>query len=123
MFVVTGKLSDKSFVRTGVSEKGAWKIIHFLIEKTRRRKVIKIPLMAKGKLAEKIEGIAVGEKIVVHFFIEGKKYNEKYFTDCVATEIDKFVPKSKIKYDFDIKTSDFEFEKDINLFNENYDNK
>lgn len=118
MFVVTGKLSDKSFIRTGVSEKGAWKIIHFLIEKTRKRKIIKIPLIARGKLAEKLDGISVGEKVVINFFIEGKKYNDKYFTDCIATDIDKFVPKSRVRFDPNIKDSDFEFNKDINLFNE-----
>jgi hypothetical protein len=117
MFIVNGKLSDKSFVKTGVSENGAWKIIHFLIEKTRKRKPIKIPLVAKGKLAEKIESIALGEKIVVNFFIEGRKHNDRYFTNCVATEIDKYVRKSRYKYEY--KDSDFEFNKDYNLFNEN----
>jgi len=50
MFIVTGKLSNKSNIKTGVSEKGAWKIINFLIEKTRKRKPIKIPITAKEKI-------------------------------------------------------------------------
>jgi hypothetical protein len=115
MFIVTGKLSNKSNIKTGVSEKGAWKIINFLIEKTRKRKPIKIPITAKGKLAEKIESIALGEKIVVKFYIEGKKYNDKYFTDCVAIDIDKYVPKSKVLYG-NVRDNDFEFTKDNNLF-------
>ena len=115
MFVVTGKLSNKSIVKTGVSEKGSWKIINFLIQKTRKNKPIKIPIIAKGKLAEKIDSIALGEKVVVRFFIEGKKYNDKYFTDCIAIDIDKFVPKSKIISGM-YKDNDFEFLKDNTLF-------
>ena len=124
MFVVTGKLSGKSFIKQGVSEKGAWKIITFLIDKTRNRKPIKIPITAKGKLADKIEQIPAGEKLVVRFFIEGKKYNDKYFTECVAYEIEKYVPKAKYRGYFNANAfteredeRDFEFGKDLTLFN------
>lgn len=98
MFVVSGKLSDKSLIKSGVSEKGAWRVIVFLIEKTRKRKPIKIPIVAKGKLAEKIDGIMVGEKLTVRFFIEGKKFNDRYYTDCIAIEIEKYTPKAKYQY-------------------------
>ena len=63
MFTVSGILSDKSLVKTGVSEHGAWKITQFLIEKTRRKKKIKIPITAKGALANKIDTIAIGERL------------------------------------------------------------
>lgn len=116
MFIVRGKLSSKSDIKTGVSENGSWKIITFLLEKTRRKKPIKIPITAKGKLAEKIESIALGEKLVVNFFIEGKKHNDRYFTNCIATDIDKYVPKSKVLYG-KTNENDFEFIKDTNLFN------
>ena len=122
MFIVTGKLSDKSIMKTGVSEKGIWKIMTFLIEKTRKRKPLKIPFTAKGKLADKINDIAIGEKITIRFFIEGKKYNDKYFTDCVAIEIDKFVSKPKYQVSFGEQVYNeqtCEFVKDNNLFNNN----
>ena len=115
MFVVTGKLSNKSIIKAGVSEKGSWKIINFLIQKTRNRKPIKIPIIAKGKLAEKIDSIPLGEKVVVRFFIEGKKFNDKYYTDCIATDIEKFVSKTKIMLGMH-KDEDFEFTKDNTLF-------
>lgn len=98
MFVVTGKLSGKSVVKYGQSEKGSWKIIQFLIKKTRNRKLENIPFTAKGRLAEKIDSIALGEKVTIKFFIEGNKYNDKYFTNCIATEIDKYIKKEKYKY-------------------------
>ena len=98
MFIVTGKLSGKSVVKYGQSERGAWKIIQFLVKKTKNRKPITIPLTAKGKLAEKIESIALGEKITVNFFIEGNKYNDKYYTNCIATEVEKYIRKDKYKY-------------------------
>jgi hypothetical protein len=98
MFVTTGKLSAKSLIKEGVSEKGAWKVIMFLLEKTRKRKPIKIPIIAKGKLASLIDSTMIGEKITVKFYIEGKKFNEKYFTDCVAIEVEKYVPKAKYEH-------------------------
>ena len=95
MFTVSGILSDKSLVKSGVSEKGTWKIITFLIEKTRMKKKIKIPIIAKGKLADRIDGIAIGERLTIRFYIKGNQYNDKYFTDCIAIEIDKFISKKK----------------------------
>lgn len=122
MFSVTGKLSNKAMLKSGVSEKGVWKILSFCIEKTRRRKPIKIPITAKGALAEKINDIAIGEKITVRFFIEGKKYNDKYITDCIAIEVDKYVPKSKYGQvtfgDKEYGEQDYEFKKDNSLFNQ-----
>ena len=95
MFTVRGKLSNKSLVKSGVSERGTWQIIQFLIEKTKNKKPIFIPVIAKGKLADKIDETPIGEKIKVEFYIEGKPYNGKYFTDCIATSIEKYVPKKK----------------------------
>jgi hypothetical protein len=36
-------------------EKGTWRIIQFLIKKTRNKKIETIPFTAKGKLADKID--------------------------------------------------------------------
>ena len=124
MFSVTGRLSDKSFKKTGVSEKGAWKAITFLIEKTRKGKPIKIPITARGKWADLIETIPVREKITVHFYIDGVKGNDRYYTNCVATEIEKFVPKKKFQFGvpsvgddvYDI-SKDNTLGKEIDLFN------
>jgi hypothetical protein len=127
MFVVTGKLSNKSLVKSGVSEHGAWKIVVFIIEKTRNKKPIKIPLTAKGKLAIKVDDIPIGEKITVEFFIEGKKYNDKYFTDCIATNVDKYVPKKKyihgqVSMGNEVFSDDSELlDTDIHLFREEKD--
>jgi hypothetical protein len=125
MFTVTGKLSNKSLIKSGVSEVGAWKIVVFIIEKTRNRKPIKIPFTAKGKLAIKIDDIPIGEKITVDFYIEGKKYNERYYTDCVATSVDKYVPKKKyvhgqVSFGDDVFSDNSEFlGRDIHLFKDN----
>jgi len=120
MFTVVGRLSNKSLVKSGVSENGAWRIIQFLVEKTRRGKQIKIPITAKGKLAELIDGIALREKITVRFFIEGKEYKGKYYTDCVAIEIEKYTPKAKFQYASSIGKEptelDFELTQDNHLF-------
>lgn len=98
MFVTSGKLSGKSIIKTGRYENGTWKVIQFLIKKTRNRKAVNIPFTAKGKLAEKIESIALGEKITVRFFVEGSKYGDKYYTNCIAIEVDKYIKKDKYQY-------------------------
>jgi hypothetical protein len=111
-------------MKSGITENGTWKVITFLIEKTRRKKPIKIPFVAKGKLAEKVESIVVGEKLTIRFYIEGKKYNDKYFTDCIAIEIDKFVTKSKYQFgsiafgNEVFEDGHHELQKDNNLFNQ-----
>jgi hypothetical protein len=98
MFIVTGKLSGKSVIKSGQYENGTWRVIQFLIKKTRNKKPELIPFTAKGKLAEKIDSIAIGEKITISFFIEGSKYGEKYYTNCIATEVEKYIRKDKYKY-------------------------
>jgi hypothetical protein len=124
MFIVTGKLSGKSVVKSGQSENGTWRIIQFLIKKTRNKKLENIPFTAKGKLAEKIDGILLGERITIRFFIEGSKYGDKYFTNCIATEVEKYVKKDKYKYGSvsfgnDLYNDETEnLLKDNNLFNQ-----
>ncbi|HWY13071.1 MAG TPA: DUF3127 domain-containing protein [Bacteroidia bacterium] len=99
MFKVIGKLVGKSLIKEGVSGEGrAWKIVQFLIEKTKNKKLIKIPFIAKGKLAEKVETIPYGERIKIEFFIKGSEYNKKWFTDAIATDVDKFVSKKKYEH-------------------------
>lgn len=122
MFTVTGKLSNKAVLKTGVNEHGSWKVLNFCLEKTRKRKPIKIPFTAKGALAEKINQIALGEKVVITFFIEGKKYKDKYFTDCIVTEVEKYVKKAKygqVTYgDKTYNDAEYEFQKESSLFNQ-----
>ena len=109
-------------MKTGVSEKGTWRVINFCVEKTRRRKPIKIPIVAKGGLADKINEIALGEKITVKFFIEGKKYNDRYLTDCIALDVEKYVRRAKYGQttfgDETYNENQFEFNKDNSLFNQ-----
>jgi len=110
MFFVTGKLSDKAFIKTGTSDYGKWTVIQFLITKKRKGKTIKIPITAKGKLAEKLDNFVVGEKLRIEFFIEGKEYNSKFYTECYAISIEKYVKK---QYFITHGNEMFEGEKDI----------
>jgi len=110
MFFVTGKLSDKAFKKTGVSENGAWTIIQFLIVKKRKGKPIKIPIIARGKLANKLDDFVVGEKLRIEFYIEGKEFNGKFYTECYALSIEKYVKK---QYFITHGSEMFEGEKDI----------
>lgn len=98
MFSTSGILTNKSLVKSGTTENGTWKIIQFLIKKTKFKKPIYIPITAKGNLAAKIDDIAIGEKIKIEFYIEGKRYNGKYYTECIATDIDKYIPKKKYEH-------------------------
>ena len=95
MFFVTGKIVNKSLIKNGVSDKGSWKIITFLIEKTKNKKKIKLPFTAKGSLAEKVSEISLGQKVRVEFYIVGREYNGRYYPDVIATDIEKYVNKKK----------------------------
>lgn len=124
MFTVTGKLSNKSLVKSGVSENGAWKIVVFIIEKTRHRNIIRMPFTAKGKLANIIDDIPVGERLTIDFYIDSKKFNGKYYTDCIATCIEKYVPKKKyihgqVSFENQVFIDNTDIiQKDLHLFNQ-----
>lgn len=101
MFFVTGKIVSKSLVKSGVSEKGAWKMITFLIEKTKHKKKIKIPFVAKGKLAEKVSEIVLGQRITIQFYIFGREHGGNYYPNVVATDVEKYVKKPKYTGHYD----------------------
>lgn len=101
MLRIIGKLSDKSLFREGVSEHGKWRIVKFIIEKTRQRKKIKIVFTAKGRLADLVFSIPLKEKLDIHFFPDCKEANGNWYTELQVISVEKYIPLSKQHYIMD----------------------
>lgn len=119
MFRISGTLSSKSLIKTGVADYGSWKATTFLIKKTRKKKKIVIPLVARGYWADIIDQTPVGEKLGVEFYIEGRKYKDNYYPNCVVINVSRKEKKKKVKDELNFKKSKITdyFVKDKNLFN------
>lgn len=120
MLRIIGKLEGKSLIHEGVSEHGAWHIVRFFVEKTFRKKKIKIVFIAKGKLANLVFNIPLKEKIDIRFFPNCKEVNTKWYTELQAISVEKYVPlnhqyittvNNEVKY-----SPNFELGNDLQLF-------
>lgn len=121
MFRVSGTLSAKTMLKKGISQKGSWKIATFLLKKTRQKKPIQIPLVARGYWAGVIDEMLTGEKINVEFYIESRKYNGRYYPNCVVTNIVRKEKRIKKADELNFRKSknyDNLIIKDTNLFNQ-----
>lgn len=96
MLKLNGKLISKSLIKSGVSERGAWKLIEFVIQRTYNKKKITIAFTAIGKITELINSIEMKERITVTFIPDchySAKHN-KHFTELKAIEVEKYVKKN-----------------------------
>ena len=60
---VNGKLVSKSLIKSGKSERGEWRIIEFVIQRTYNKKKIKVAFIASGKNADLVNNIEYNERI------------------------------------------------------------
>lgn len=98
---ISGTLIFKSTVKTGVNDFGSWSIINFVLQKTFQKKKYYMLFVAKGKRARFIESVPIKERLTVHYIIDSKEYKpQKWATDLIATEIEKYVPKKHISVVF-----------------------
>lgn len=95
---ISGTLIFKSLMKYGTNDFGEWKIINFVLQKTFQKKKYYMLFVAKGKRAKFIESVPIKERLTVHYVIDSKEYKpQKWATDLVATEIEKYVPKNHTK--------------------------
>ena len=84
--------------------------------------------VAKGKRAKFIESVPVKERLTVHYVIDSKEYRpQKWATDLVAIEIEKYVPRKHVSVTFgseEYKPINPEINPDLQLdFNKKNDEK
>jgi len=125
---ISGRLIFKSTVRTGTNEFGAWSIVNFVLRKTFQKKKYDMLFTAKGKWSKFINEVPYKERVTVHYYIKSTEYKpQKWATDLVAFEIEKYVPKNMVivRYEGEIvNKSDIEFIPDLQLdFNKKNDKK
>ncbi len=113
MFKVNGRLVSKSLIKSGVSERGAWQIIEFVITRTFNKKKYKLAFTAFGKKADLVNNIEYKERITVTFvpdcFFSEK--HTKHFTELKVIDVEKYVKKKMYDINFNgekLNQSDYE---------------
>lgn len=115
MFRVTGKLADKSILKEGTSTFGKWKIVTFTIAKQRNKKKIKLCFTAKGKLADLVTKIPYGEKLDILFYPDCKQVGERWYTEMIVIEVEKYVKQNRFEIEIKNEEIDIEFTDDLQL--------
>jgi len=120
MLKINGKLISKSIIKTGKNERGEWRVIEFVIEKTYNKKKRKVAFTAIGKNADLVNNIEYKERITVTFFPEcfySEKHN-KHFTELKAVGVEKYVKRNIQDVIFNgekLNQSDYELKRDNQL--------
>jgi|SRR6478736_2834331 len=83
----TGKLLKFMDLQTGTGAKGNWKKQPFVIE-TNAQYPKKICFEAWGDKADEILKYAIGTGITVHYNLESREYNNKWYTEAKAWKIE-----------------------------------
>lgn len=98
---ISGRLIFKSLMKYGTNDFGEWKIINFVLQKTFQKKKYNMLFVAKGRRAKFIESVPLKEKLTVEYVIDSKEYKpQKWATDLVAVEVEKYVPKKHTRVVF-----------------------
>lgn len=84
---VTGKIYKKLPVQMGAGKNGQWIKNEFVIE-TEEQYPKKICCGAWGNLATDMDRYAIGDLVTVHFNVESKEYNDRWYTEVRAWKIE-----------------------------------
>lgn len=84
---ITGKLIQKLPIQTGVSQRGEWQKLDFIIE-TIEQYPKKICATAWRDTVDLINKINIGDTIIMSFSIESREYNGKWYTNIQAYRIE-----------------------------------
>jgi hypothetical protein len=77
----TGKLIKVMPELSGQSSKGGWRKQDFVLEDNSTQYPKKACFQAWGDKIDLVQTFQVGDEIKVHFNIESREYNDKWFTD------------------------------------------
>lgn len=83
-------------MKNGENERGKWNLINFFIEKTINKKKEKVAFTAMNRKADIINNIAIGEKLVIHFYPKCKERNGYWNTELMVIDVDKHVKRTAI---------------------------
>lgn len=83
---VSGKIIKMLPVVTGQGKNGDWVKQDFIIE-TQDQYPKKICCTTWGTVATNMDSYKVGDKVTVHYNLESREYNEKWFTEAKAWKV------------------------------------
>jgi predicted SnoaL-like aldol condensation-catalyzing enzyme len=91
MGAIKGKVFAILAEQKGVSQSGKeWSKIDFVIEETEGQYPKKVSFNAMGeKLLPVVKSLSVGQLVEVHYNLDAREYNGKWFTNINAWRIDK----------------------------------
>jgi hypothetical protein len=116
MLSISGRIVNKSTLKSGDGEFGKWKIIQFVIAKTYAKKKVKIAFTAKGKWADFIDSVPKNEKIRIEFIPDCfySEKNSRYFTELRVISVEKWMPRKYFNSEV-LNPVDLEITKDLQL--------
>ncbi len=87
MFQVTGRISGKKPIKTGVTSNGEWKILVFSITKRYNKEQHHFWFTAKGKKADLLLKLRIGEKIDIDFVPKHTIKGDHVWTENIVEEV------------------------------------
>lgn len=88
MFHVTGRISGKKPMKTGVTANGGWKILVFSITKRIHKKQEHFWFTAKGKKADLIQKLRINDKIDIEFIPTHRINGDNIFTENIIIDVE-----------------------------------
>lgn len=85
--IITGTLLKANDLQTGTGQKGVWKKREFIIE-TKGQYPKKVCLTAWGDKVDSLAQIPLNSEISVHFNLESREYNERWYTEVKPYKIE-----------------------------------
>jgi len=93
MLTISGRIKSKNILKSGVSEKGEWKIIEFSIAKQYNEEQLQIAFVALGKVAEIVDTMPLKRKVTINFLPKCKMFNNKWYTELKVLTIEDWKKK------------------------------
>jgi hypothetical protein len=115
MFHKTAKISGKMPIKSGTSAKGEWKIIVFSITYRYKKHQRHLWLTARGKKADLVNKLRIGDKVDVEFVPQQNSSGERIFTDLLVEHIELSATRSSWTDTHEDVEPNIELGDDLNL--------
>lgn len=85
---LTGKFNRVIETKTGIGQKDEWTSISFMVD-VENGNFVKHPVFETFNKPELTEGLQPGQEVTVHFNIDSKEYNGRFYNSVRAYRVDK----------------------------------
>jgi hypothetical protein len=84
---LTGKITQVLPEKSGTSARGPWRKQEFILETAQGEFARQVCFMIWGDKIDQL-GVQQGQDVTVHFDLESREFNGRWYTDCKAWRID-----------------------------------